>query len=225
VCGWAMPRWFAPYNGRTDREKKTLGAKERDAAQRLLFADVVRTLEAHRVIVIDESGAHIGMTPTYARAPRGQRAYDTTLRNYGHNLTLLSGLRLNGIQAAMVIEGAVNTAVFEAYVRDVLCPNLASGDIVVMDNLSCHKSAAVETLITQCGATILWLPPYSPDFSPIEHAFSKLKTFLRQAKAQTLDALIEAITQGLLTISDTDAIGWFTNSGFLNLDHSFRIPL
>lgn len=210
---------------RTDREKKTLGACERDGVQRLLFQDAVSTVEAQRVIVVDESGTHIGMTPTYARAPRGQRAYDTTLRNYGHNLTLLSGLRLSGIEASMVIEGAVNTAVFETYVRDVLCPTLASGDLVVMDNLSCHKGSVVEALIDQRGASILWLPPYSPDFSPIEHAFSKLKTFLRQAKAQTLDALIEAIIQGLLTISATDAIGWFTHCGFLNLDQPTRNPL
>src|SRR5260221_13308751 len=95
----------------------------------------------------------------------------------------------------------------------------------MMDNLSAHKSAAVETLITQRGATILWLPSYSPDFSPIEHAFSKLKTFLRHAKAQTLETLIEAITQGLLTISKTDAIGWFTTCGFLTLDPSLPLWL
>lgn len=185
----------------------------------------MRTVEAQRVIVVDESGTHIGMTPSHARAPRGQRAYDTTLRNYGHNLTLLSGLRLSGVEASMVIEGAVNTAVFEAYVQQVLCPVLSSGDIVVMDNLSCHKGTTVETLIHQRGASILWLPPYSPDFSPIEHAFSKLKTFLRQAKAQTLDALIEAIIQGLRTISAIDAVGWFTHCGFLNLDQPIPIPL
>src|SRR5258708_15505600 len=125
----------------------------------------------------------------------------------------------------MFMEGAVNTVVFETYVREVLCPTLQRGDIVMMDNLSAHKSAAVETLITQRGATILWLPSYSPDFSPIEHAFSKLKTFLRHAKAQTLETLIEAITQGLLTISKTDAIGWFTTCGFLNPDHSTPISL
>ena len=172
------------------------------------------------MIVVDESGTHIGMTPQYARAAPGQRAYDTTLRNYGHNLTLLSGLRLNGIEASMVIEGAVNTAVFETYVREVLAPTLSKGDIVVLDNLSCHKGATVEALIHQRDASILWLPPYSPDFSPIEHAFSKLKTFLRQAKAQTLDALIAAITQGLLTISAPDAISWFIHCGFFNLDQS-----
>ena len=209
----------------TDREKKTLGARERDAAQRRLFADVISTVEAQRVVVIDESGTQIGMTPGFARAPSGQRAFDTTLRTYGHNLTLLSGLRLTGMDAAMVIEGAVNTAIFETYVREILAPTLSPGDIVMMDNLSCHKGPRVEALITQRGASILWLPPYSPDFSPIEHAFSKLKTFLRQAQAQTLEALIDAITQGLLTISDSDAFGWFIHCGFLNLDQSTRNPL
>src|SRR5258708_6378324 len=224
-CVSVMPQWFALCSAPTDREKKTLGAKERDGGERLLFADVISVVEAQRVIVVDESGTHIGMTPLYARAPRGQRAYDTTLRNYGHNLTLLSGLRLSGVEASMVIEGAVNTAVFETYIQHVLCSVLSSGDIVVMDNLSCHKGTVVETLIHQRGATILWLPSYSPDFSPIEHAFRNLKTYLRQAKAQTLNALIEAITQGLLTISDIDAVGWFTDCGFLNLDQSTRIPL
>ena len=190
-----------------------------------MFADAVKTVEACKVIVVDECGTHIGMTPLYARAARGQRAFDTTIRNYAHNLTLLSGLRLTGLDASMVIEGPVNTAIFEAYVEQVLCPVLHSGDIVLMDNLSCHKGPRVEALIAQRGASILWLPSYSPDFSPIEHAFSKLKTFLRQAKAQTLDALIEAITQGLLTISDRDAIGWFTDCGFLNLDHFSWNPL
>lgn len=186
----------------------------------MLFEDRISTLEAQRVIVVDESGTHIGMTPTHARAPRGQRALATSLRNYGRNLTLLSGLRLKGMEASMVIEGAVDAAVFETYVREILSPTLRSGDIVVLDNLSCHKGPAVEALIAERGAAILWLPAYSPDFSPIEHAFSKLKTFLRRAKPQSLDALIDAITRALATISDWDAIGWFTHCGFLNLDQS-----
>jgi transposase len=186
----------------------------------MLFADVVSALPAERVVVVDESGTHIGMTPTHARAPSGQRAFATSLRNYGCNLTLLSGLRLTGMDASMVIEGAVDSAVFETYVRQVLSPTLHPGDIVVLDNLSCHKSPTVEVLIADRGASILWLPAYSPDFSPIEHAFSKLKTFLRRAKAETLDALIDAITRGFATITDLDAIGWFTHCGFLNLDQS-----
>jgi transposase len=181
---------------------------------------VVSTVAAQRVIVVDESSTHRGMTPAYARAPRGARADATSLRNYGHNLPLISGLRLNGMDAPMVIEGAVNTAVFEAYVRQVLCPTLTPGDIVILDNLSCHKATRVTTLIEQRGASILWLPKYSPDFSPIEKAFSKLKQFLKRMTALTLEALIDAIAQGLSLITPLDALGWFVSCGFFNLDQS-----
>jgi transposase len=187
-----------------------------------MFADVASTLPVPRLIVVDESRTHRGMPSAYARAPRGQRAYATHLRNYGHNLTLLAGLRLEGMQAPMVIEGAVNTAVFEAYVRDVLCPVLHPGDIVLLDNLSCHKTATVASLIEARGASLLWLPKYSPDFSPIEKAFSKLKQFLKRTAALTVDALVDAIVQGLSLISplDLDTLGWFCSCGYFNIDQS-----
>jgi transposase len=178
------------------------------------------TLPVPRLIVVDESRTHRGMTSAYARAPRGQRAYATHLRNYGHNLTLIAGLRLDGIQAPMVIEGAVNTAVFEVYVRDVLCPVLRPGDVVLLDNLSCHKTATVAALIEARGAALLWLPTYSPDFSPIEKAFSKLKQFLKRVTALTIETLIDAIARGLSLISPVDALGWFISCGFFNLDQS-----
>ena len=202
------------------REKKTVGAKERNTVERVVFQDFAGTLLVRRVIVVDESSTHIGMIAQYARAPRGKRAYDSTLRNYGHNLTLIAGWRLTGMEAPMVIEGAVNTAVFEAYVRDVLCPTLQAGDVVIMDNLSSHKASVITALIESCGACIVWLPKYSPDFSPIEKAFSKLKQIIKRRKAQTLDELIEAITHALQLITETDACGWFTACGYLNLDQS-----
>jgi transposase len=186
----------------------------------MMFADMASTLPVPRLIVVDESRTHRGMTSAYARAPRGQRAYATHLRNYGHNLTLIAGLRLEGIQAPMVIEGAVNTAVFEVYVREVLCPALRPGDVVVLDNLSCHKTPTVAALIEARGASLLWLPKYSPDFSPIEKAFSKLKQFLKRAAALTIDSLIDAIAHGLSLISPSDALGWFCSCGFLNIDQS-----
>jgi transposase len=158
------------------------------------------------------------MVSRYARARRGERAYGTARRNYGKNVTLLAGLRLEGIEAPMVIEGAVTTAVFEAYIRDVLVPTLKPGDIVIMDNLIAHKSATVRALLTARGCRLLFLPTYSPDFSPIEEAFSKIKQFLRRVRAQTLDALIDAIAQALDLISPFDAIGYFSDCGFLNLD-------
>lgn len=193
-----------------------MAAKERNVVERLLFADVAQTLEAQRVIVVDESSTHQDMQPAYARAPRGERALAQARRNYGTNLTCIAALRLDGIYAPMVIEGAVNTAVFEAYIEQLLAPVLRPGDIVVMDNLSCHKSDKVQSLIEAVGAHVLFLPAYSPDFSPIEHAFSKLKAWLRRAKAQTVDALIDAIAQALDSISPSDALGYFIDCGFLN---------
>lgn len=157
------------------------------------------------------------MTPTYARAPRGQRAYAVTRRNYGKNVTLLAGLRLGAMQAPMVIEGATTTAVFEAYVEHVLAPTLEPGDVILLDNLAAHKSNHARRLIEAQGAHLLFLPAYSPDLSPIEHAFSKIKQFLRRAKAQTFDALLQAITQALDSVSWSDTLGWFTDCGFLNL--------
>ncbi len=200
-----------------DAKKKTFGAIERDEGERLLFRDLASTLKVPKLIVIDESSTHVGMTPTYARAPRGQRAYAVTRRNYGQNVTLLAGLRLGGIQAPMVIEGATTTAVFEAYVEQVLVPTLEPDDVVILDNLAAHKSNLTRQRIEACGAHLLFLPPYSPDLSPIEHAFSKIKLFLRRAKAQTFDALLDAIVQALDAVSWSDTVGWFSDCGFFNL--------
>lgn len=178
---------------------------------------MAQTLEARRVVVIDESGTHLDMTSAYARAPRGARAVDSILRNYGRNVSLIAALRLSGMEAPWVVEGAVNTAVFEAYTEHILAPTLQPGDVVVMDNLSCHKAQMVHQLIEARGASVLFLPAYSPDLSPIEQAFSKLKQFLRRAKALTFDALLDAIAAALLTVSPLDAIAFFTDCGFLNI--------
>lgn len=200
-----------------DAQKKTFGAVERDEAERLLFRDVASTLKVEKIKVVDESSTHLGMTPLYARAPRGQRAYATTRRNYGKNMTLLSALHLGGMQAPLVIEGAMTSAVFEAYVEQVLAPTLEPDDVVILDNLAAHKSDKVRCLVEAKGAHLLFLPAYSPDLSPIEHAFSKIKQALRRAKAQTVDVLIDAIAQALDAISWADTLGWFTSCGFLNL--------
>lgn len=160
------------------------------------------------------------MTPAYARAPSGERAFSSAPFNSGRNYTLLAGLRSSGMTAPFVVEGAADSAVFEAYIRDILGPTLRAGDLVVMDNVRFHKAASIEALIQQRGAAILWLPPYSPDLSPIEHAFSKLKQSLRRAKPTSFDALLHAIARGLQAITQTDALSWFINCGFLNIDHA-----
>lgn len=179
---------------------------------------MAQTLSAAKLVIIDESGTHLDMTSAYARAPRGERAFDQVLRNYGSNVSLLSALRLSGMHAPFVVEGSINTAVFEAYTEHILSPLLQPGDIVVMDNLPCHKTESVRLLIEGRGASVLFLPAYSPDLSPIEHAFSKLKQALRQVKALTFETLLDAIAAALQTISPCDALGFFCACGYFNID-------
>ena len=197
------------------RKKKTLGAVERNEAARAIFREVLAQLKAEDVVVVDECGSRIGMVPLYGRAPSGQRVYDRVIQNYGRNVTLLASMGVAGMQAAMTIEGAVNDAIFEVFIEKVLLPTLVSGQIVVMDNLPSHKGERIEQLIRQAGCQLLFLPAYSPDFSPIEEAFSKLKAFLRRCRCKTVPALIAAIGRGLDKITASDAKGWFAHAGFV----------
>jgi transposase len=122
------------------RKKKTLGAFERDEAARAIFREIIRKLKIENVIIVDESGSRIGMIPLYARSPIGSRAYDRVIRNYGHNVTLLASMDVNGMQAAMTLDGPVDEAAFEIFVERVLLPTLQPGKVVIMDNLSSHKT-------------------------------------------------------------------------------------
>ena len=203
-----------------DTQKKTLGAIEQDEVARTAFRQLLATLDARQIVVVDESGTHIGMTPQRGRAPRGQRAFAKTLRNYGTNVSLIASLNVDGMGAAMTIEGAVDGAAFEAYVRHFLAPQLRPGQIVIMDNLSAHKGPEVRRLIEARACTLVFLPAYSPDLSPIEKAFSKLKAFLRRVGAQTMEILQEAIALGLTRISPRDALSYFLSCGFKPLDQS-----
>jgi transposase len=191
---------------------------ERDEVARQDWRGRAETLPARRIVVLDETSTHLDMTSRYARAPRGQRAYARQRRNWGKNITLLAGLRLEGMCVPFVVEGGVNTAVFETYITQVLLPTLKAGDILVLDNLGVHKALRVRRMLLARGVKVLFLPAYSLDLSPIENAFAKLKAFLRLVRAQTIDALIGAIAQALDSISPYDAIGFFVNAGFLNLD-------
>jgi transposase len=175
----------------------------------------MKELDANQLVFVDESGSNIALTPLYARAPRGQRAHGSVPRNRGKNTTLLASLSLEGVGASMIIEGATNTAVFEAYLEEVLLPSLQPGQIVVMDNLSAHKGARVHQLIEGRGCQLLYLPAYSPDFSPIEETFSKIKAFLRRVGARTPEALQEALGQALQMVTSQDAHGWFSHCGYV----------
>ncbi len=205
------PRYQAD---RLDAKKKSLGANERNEEERAHWREQMSRLDANSLVFLDECGSNIALTPLYARAPKGQRATDHVPRNRGKNTTLMAALSLEGIGASMLIEGAANAAAFEAYLEHVLVPSLQVGQIVVMDNLQVHKGARVRHLIEGKGCQLLFLPAYSPDLSPIEETFSKVKAFLRRAKARTREALEEAIIEALLTVTSQDAHGWFGHCGY-----------
>ncbi len=154
------------------------------------------------------------MTPLYAYAPRGERAVGNVPRNYGANLTLIASLSLSGIGEAMLLDGSADAAVFETYVEQILAPSLRPGQLVILDNLSIHLGVRVKEAIEAKGCRLLFLPAYSPDFSPIEGAFSKLKAILRRVGARTRQALQEAIIEALPSISAQDALGWFLHCGY-----------
>jgi transposase len=135
-------------------------------------------------------------------------------QGHWHTTTMICAMRLDGSTACMTIEGATDAEVFRAYVRRVLCPTLRKGDVVIMDNLSPHKSELTLSLIEQAGAEVLFLPAYSPDFNPIEQMWSKIKAYLRSAQARTQPALIEAIASALASVTAQDAINWFGHCGY-----------
>jgi len=146
------------------------------------------------------------------------RAYGSVPRNRGKNTTLIASLGWTGMGESMIIEGSTTAAAFELYVEEILAPSLREGQIVIMDNLSAHKGKKVEQLIAARGCQVLFLPGYSPDFSPIEETFSKLKAYLRRVGARTREAPEEALCQALLTVTAHDAQGWFRHCGYLPVE-------
>jgi transposase len=140
-------------------------------------------------VFVDETGATIALTALYARAPRGQRAVGKVPRNYGANTTLMASLSRQGMGEAFILEGAADAIAFELYIEQILAPSLRSGQIVIMDNLSIHQGERVRQAIEAKGCQLLFLPAYSPDLSPIEEAFSKLKAYLRRVGARTHEDL------------------------------------
>jgi transposase len=176
--------------------------------------ETVPDLDVPRLKVVDESGGTLAMTRRYGRATPGQWVVDSVPDNYGSHQTLLAALSLAGLDAPWVIDGAVNGAIFHCWVSEVLCPTLPPGDIVLWDHLSAHKVTGVEELLAARGARLLRLSPYAPDFNPIEQGWSKIKTFLRCAKARTVEALITAIKAALDTVTAADIRGWFVHCGY-----------
>ena len=171
-------------------------------------------LDPSRLVFVDETGATTKMARLRGRSPRGERCRAAVPHGHWKTTTLVAGLRLDGLTAPMLIDGAMNGAAFTAWVERLLVPTLVPGDIVVLDNLPAHKVTAARRAIEQAGATLLFLPPYSPDFNPIEQAFAKLKALLRKAAARTLAALESAIAEGLDAFSPAECANYFTNSGY-----------
>lgn len=163
---------------------------------------------------MDEMGTNTSLSPLYAYAQKGRRAYAQVPRNRGANTTLLASMNLEGMGPCLAVEGATTATVFEAYVEQVLAPSLKCGQIVVVDNLSAHKSERARKLIERRGCELLFLPPYSPDYNPIEEAFSKIKGVLRKAQARTREALIEALGVAISAVSARDARGFFEHGGY-----------
>jgi transposase len=198
--------------------KKSLHASERDAKRvqqaRVDYRELIAPLDLEPLKCIDESGVNLAMTRRYGRAPRGERVVGAVPQTYGAHVTMLAALSLQGVEAVMSSDGATDAEVFRPYGEQVLCPTLVPGDIVIMDNLRAHKVAGIRERIAACGAQLIYLPPYSPDLSPIEPCWSKLKTLLRTAQARTRDALDAAIQQVLAAVTPSDARGWFRHCGY-----------
>lgn len=154
------------------------------------------------------------MTRNYGRAPRGERVREGTPGSHWRTLTMLAVLTQQGLQAPMTIESPTDGDVFLAYLEQVLCPRLRPGQVVIMDNLAAHKVAGVRDRIEACGARLVYLPPYSPDFNPIEQAWSKIKQLLRSAKARSLEALESAVAEALAAVTPENASAWFSHCGY-----------
>jgi transposase len=191
-----------------------MGASERNAVKRRIWHRIVTHLAADRLVFVDESGANLTLARRYGRALHGDRCLGTAPRNYPTNLTLVASCTPAGIGPSMVLDGAVNGEAFRLYVERILVPALRPGQIVVMDNLNVHKHEAIRTAITGAGCRLLFLPSYSPDFNPIELAFSKIKAHLRRVGVRTQAALNAAIGEAIDLITPTDATGYFRHCGF-----------
>lgn len=172
-------------------------------------------LDPLRLVFVDESGFRLDMTPQFAYAPKGERAYGSAPKNRGENTSLIAAMSLDeGVTAAMTVEGAVDGLAFDAYIHEVLCPQLWPGQVVILDRLSVHKRKEVKEAVEAKGCEVLFLPSYSPGLNPIELAFSKLKEFVRRGEARTREALDDAIAAALKTVTLQDVIGWFNHAGY-----------
>ena len=173
-------------------------------------------LDAGRAFFIDETGSTTAMARDYARAPVGTRVHDSVPRNYGDVITVIGALTTKGLCALMTLRGGTSKEVFESYTREVLAPELKSGDVVVMDNLAAHKDVRVRALIEERGAKLYFLPPYSPDLNPIELAWAWVKRWLKTSRARTEEAVNDALAKAMTMIPPEMAGAWVRHCGYKN---------
>jgi transposase len=198
------------------RKKKSTHADERDRPdvkrRRRSFRGRVKRAEPRRLRFVDESGANTAMTRAYAWAPRGQRAVGSAPGRW-ESFTTIAALGLEGVRAPLVLPGSIDAAAFESYVADVLAPELRPGDVVVWDNLPAHQGRAAAAAVHRAGARLMFLSPYSPDYTPIERLWSKVKAHLRRVAARSQESLYSALGEALERVTPDDIIGWFHHAG------------
>jgi transposase len=208
--------WRVLRRGGLTRKKKSMHADERERPdvkrKRRSFRYRVRRVEPGKLRFVDESGANTAMARAYARAPRGERAVGSAPGKW-ESFTVVAALGLDGVRAPLVIPGAMDAAAFETYVADVLAPQLRPGDVVVWDRVPTHHCRAAVAAVHRAGAHLMFLSPYSPDYTPIERLWSKVKTYLRRVAARSKDTLYTALGEALETVTPQDIIGWFQHAG------------
>lgn len=199
-------------------QKKTAHASEQQRpdvlARRRVWFEGQLDLDPETLIFIDETGTNTKMARLCGRAARGERCRASVPHGHWKTTTFTAGLRLSGLTAPMLLDGAMHGHAFRAYVEQVLVPELSPGDVVVMDNLPAHKITGVRQAIETAGATLLYLPPYSPDFNPIEMAFSKLKALIRKAAPRTVPDLWDTLAETLDAFTPTECQNYFAAAGY-----------
>lgn len=181
---------------------------------RAAFEAQQKLLAAKRLVFVDESGLHLGTPPRFGWALKGEKSLGSAIRGQWRNMTMIGAIALSGFRGFLTIDAPTTGEIFLAFVVHQLCPNLRRGDLVVMDNLGSHKVKGVQEAIEAAGAEVLYLPPYSPDFNPIEKTWAKLKDRIRQLANDTRELFDAAVAAAMDTISDDDIRGWFQHAGY-----------
>jgi transposase len=201
-------------------KKKMLHANEQDrpdvARRRMNFGIARRFADVNQLVFLDESSAKTNMTRLYGRAPIGQRCHFAAPHGHWTTTTMLSAIRCSGVMkdASIVFEGPTDANIFRSYVEECLAPALRPGDIVVMDNLASHKVSGVQEAVEKVGASVWYLPPYSPDLNPIEKLWSKVKAWLRRIAARTIDGLVAALGDALRDVDEQECRNYFASCGY-----------